>query len=112
MLGQEGAYVDGIYFCPHHPHKGHKGEVADLKTDCDCRKPKPGMLVKAAQDYNIDLKNSWMVGDGENDVQAGIAAGCRTALINNPEIPRRKEEYSPNITVDSLPHFVERVIWK
>lgn len=112
LLGQEGAYVDGIYFCPHHPHKGHKGEVADLKTDCDCRKPKPGMLVKAAQDYNIDLKNSWMVGDGENDVQAGIAAGCRTALINNPEIPRRKEEYSPNITVDSLPHFVERVIWK
>lgn len=110
LLGQEGAYVDGIYFCPHHPHKGYKGEVADLKTDCDCRKPKPGMLVKAAQDYNIDLKNSWMVGDGENDVQAGIAVGCRTALIHNFKISKKIEDYGQNVTVDSLSQFVERKV--
>ena len=50
-LGFAGAYLDGIYFCPHHPHKGYEGEVVELKIDCDCRKPKPGMLIKAAEDF-------------------------------------------------------------
>ncbi|MGI6090728.1 MAG: D-glycero-beta-D-manno-heptose 1,7-bisphosphate 7-phosphatase [Saccharofermentanales bacterium] len=81
LLGFEGAYLDAIYYCPHHPHKGYEGEVTALKIDCDCRKPKPGMLLKAAEDYNIDLSKSWMIGDGENDIKAGIAAGCKTALI-------------------------------
>ena len=83
LLGLEGAYLDGIYFCPHHPHKGYEGEMTELKIDCDCRKPKPGMLWKAAEDFNIDLSQSWMIGDGENDIKAGIAAGCHTALIGN-----------------------------
>jgi D-glycero-D-manno-heptose 1,7-bisphosphate phosphatase len=81
LLGQEGAYVDGIYFCPHHPHKGYEGEVPQLKIDCDCRKPKAGMLFKAAEDFNIDLSQSWMVGDGENDILCGKNAGCKTAFI-------------------------------
>ncbi len=81
LLGLEGAYVDGLYFCPHHPHKGYEGEVPELKIECNCRKPKPGMLLQAAEDYNIDLSASWMVGDGENDVFAGKAAGCNTVLI-------------------------------
>ena len=85
LLGREGAYVDAIYYCPHHPHRGYPGEVAELKIDCGCRKPKPGLLLQAAKDYNIDLTKSWMIGDSENDVQAGRAAGCRTALISgNP----------------------------
>lgn len=71
LLGKEGAYLDGIYFCPHHPHSGYEGEVKELKIDCDCRKPKPGMLLKAAEDFNIDLSQSYMVGDGENDIKAG-----------------------------------------
>lgn len=72
LLGKEGAYLDAIYYCPHHPHKGYEGERPELKIECDCRKPKPGMLFKAAEDFNIDLSQSWMIGDGENDVKAGI----------------------------------------
>ena len=74
LLGKEGAYLDAIYFCPHHPHKGYEGEVPELKVECECRKPKPGMLLRAAEDLNIDLSKSYMVGDGENDVKAGIVA--------------------------------------
>lgn len=81
LLGTEGAYLNAIYFCPHHPDKGFEGEVTELKIDCECRKPKPGMLVKAAEDFNIDLSQSWMVGDGENDIKAGKAAGCRCLEI-------------------------------
>lgn len=54
-LGKAGAYLDGIYFCPHHPHKGYEQEVVELKINCECRKPKPGMILKAAEDFNIDL---------------------------------------------------------
>ncbi len=81
MLGYDGAYLDGIYFCPHHPHKGYEGEVPELKIECECRKPKPGMLLKAAGDFHIDLSRSWVIGDSENDILAGKAAGCRTVLI-------------------------------
>ena len=80
-LGKEGAYLDAIYFCPHHPHKGYVGEVVELKIDCDCRKPKPGMLIKAAEDLNIDLSESYMIGDSDNDVEAGNAAGCTSIKI-------------------------------
>ena len=61
LLGLEGAYIDGLYYCPHHPHKGFEGEIPELKFDCECRKPKPGMLLKAAKDFNIDLsqKAGW-----------------------------------------------------
>lgn len=81
LLGMEGAYIDAIYFCPHHPHSGYVGEIKELKIDCECRKPKPGMLLQAAKDFNIDLSESWMVGDGENDVQAGLAAGCKSVQL-------------------------------
>ena len=101
LLGKEGAYLDAIYFCPHHPHKGYEGERPELKFDCDCRKPKPGMLLKAAQDFNIDLAQSWMIGDGENDIRAGQNAGCQTAFIGN-------ESYGQTVTVSSLKNFVEQ----
>ena len=81
LLGRDGAYLDGIYFCPHHPDSGFEGEVAELKIVCDCRKPKPGMLLKAADDFNIDLARSYMIGDGEHDRGAGEAAGCKTKII-------------------------------
>ncbi|MDR3312100.1 MAG: HAD-IIIA family hydrolase, partial [Spirochaetaceae bacterium] len=77
-LGRAGAFIDALYYCPHHPHKGFPGEVPSLKIDCQCRKPKPGMLLAAAGDYNIDLAASWMVGDDDRDMEAGRAAGCRT----------------------------------
>lgn len=76
LLGFEGAYLDDVFFCPHHPDKGFEGERIEYKIDCDCRKPKPGMLIKAAEKYNIDLSLSIMIGDDERDMQAGKAAGC------------------------------------
>lgn len=86
LLGQEGAYLDAIYFCPHHPHKGYEGEIPELKFDCECRKPKPGMLLQAAKDYHIDLSASYMVGDGEFDVQCGINAGCKSVMITQDDV--------------------------
>lgn len=83
LLGREGAYVDAIYFCPHHPHKGYEGERPEYKIDCECRKPKAGMLYRAAEEYNIDLSASWVIGDGENDVLCGKNGGCRTAIIGS-----------------------------
>lgn len=99
LLGQQGAYLDAIYYCPHHPHKGYEGEIPELKIECDCRKPKPGMLLQAAEDFNIDLSQSWMVGDGENDVLAGKAAGCKTALLGDGK-------YGQDLTVKSIADFV------
>ena len=105
LLGMEGAYLDGIYFCPHHPHSGYDGEVKELKIDCDCRKPKPGMLLKAAEDLNIDLSQSYMVGDGENDIKAGKAAGCKTVLLNT-----ECEYYGQDVCVASLKDFVDQYL--
>lgn len=101
LLGNDGAYVDAIYYCPHHPHKGYEGEIPELKFDCECRKPKPGMLLKAADDFNIDLSSSWMVGDSENDILAGVNAGCKTALIGN-------QPFEQDVTVSSLLEFVNQ----
>ena len=101
LLGIEGAYLDGIYFCPHHPHSGYEGEVKKLKIDCDCRKPKPGMLLKAAEDLNIDLSQSYMIGDSESDIGAGKAAGCKTVLLNTG-----CEYFGQDICVGRLKDFV------
>ena len=103
LLGQEGAYLDRIYYCPHHPHKGYEGEIPELKIKCECRKPKPGMLIRAAEEYHVDLSASWMIGDGENDILAGKAAGCRTALIST-------EEYGQDITGGSLAEVIRKVL--
>lgn len=105
LLGLDGAYLDAIYYCPHHPHKGYEGERSELKIDCECRKPKAGLLLKAACDLNIDLKASWMVGDGENDIRAGINAGCKTALISTGDVP-----YGQDVTTSSLLSFVNQYI--
>lgn len=105
LLGKEGAYLDAIYYCPHHPHKGYEGERPELKIECDCRKPKPGMLFKAAEDFNIDLSQSWMIGDGENDVKAGSNAGCKTVLLSDND-----ENYGQTETVKSLDEFVSRMM--
>lgn len=80
-LGKEGAFVDAIYYCPHHTDKGFEGERPEYKGDCDCRKPKPGLLLRAAKDWNIDISQSYMVGDSDRDVKAGDKAGCKKSLM-------------------------------
>lgn len=84
-LGKGGAYLDKIYYCPHHPDKGFKNEIAELKIECNCRKPNPGMLLKAIQEYNINPSKSWMIGDHERDIIAGNSVGASTILINKEQ---------------------------
>lgn len=80
-LGKDGAFVDAIYFCPHHTDKGFAGERIEYKFDCNCRKPKPGMILKAAKDFNIDLSKSFMVGDSKNDILSGENAGTKESVL-------------------------------
>lgn len=103
LLGEHGAYIDDLFFCPHHPHKGFKGERPEYKIECECRKPSPGLLLKAAAQYHIDLESSWIVGDGLTDIQAGKVAGCKTAYVG-------KERLRADIVTESLFTAVEQII--
>ena len=80
LLGKEGAYLDAVYYCPHHTDRGFEGERIAYKCICECRKPKGGMLIQAAKDFNIDLAQSFMIGDSQRDVDAGKNAGCRDSI--------------------------------
>jgi D-glycero-D-manno-heptose 1,7-bisphosphate phosphatase len=102
LLGNDGAFINDLYYCPHHPDKGFAGERIEYKINCDCRKPKPGLILQAAKEYNIDLSESWMIGDGKNDVQCGINAGCKTGLIGN--------EIKVDINDESLLSIINKII--
>ncbi|MDR0475849.1 MAG: D-glycero-beta-D-manno-heptose 1,7-bisphosphate 7-phosphatase [Treponema sp.] len=102
-LGKKGAYIDGLFYCPHHPDKGFPGEQIKYKINCTCRKPKPGMILQAAEKYNIDLAESFMVGDDMCDVQAGVNAGCTPIYLTNG---RTCENFSIK-TFKNLRDFVE-----
>ncbi len=103
LLGLEHAYVDRIYYCPHHPDAGFPGERPDLKVACSCRKPHPGMLLQAARDLNIDLKRSWMVGDTTIDMQCAKNAGVRSILVRTGHAGRDgKFNALPDSTFDTL----------
>ncbi|MHC4605904.1 MAG: D-glycero-alpha-D-manno-heptose-1,7-bisphosphate 7-phosphatase [Planctomycetota bacterium] len=77
LLAVQGASVDGIYFCPHHPD----GEEPLYAVECPCRKPKPGLLERAAGEHRVDLEKSFMVGDSARDLGAGRAVGAKTVLV-------------------------------
>lgn len=79
LLHVSGPGLDGFFYCPHHP----QGRIPQYAQACTCRKPEPGLILKAATKFNVDLSQSWMIGDILNDVEAGNAAGCKTILINN-----------------------------
>lgn len=87
LMERTGHRFDAIYHCPH-----------DRGEGCDCRKPLPGMLLQAARDNPIDLAASWMIGDTESDVEAGIAAGCSTVLIAPPDTPTRASLLAPTLS--------------
>lgn len=105
LLGKEGAYIDSLYYCPHHPDKGFEGEVSELKFDCNCRKPKSGMLYQAVNDFNIDLTLSWIIGDSKSDIQAGKNAGCKTILISDDN-----SDYGQDYSVNSLLDGIEIIL--
>lgn len=101
LLAADGVELDAWRMCLHHPD----GVVAELSGPCDCRKPAPGMLVDAARELDLDLERSWMVGDTDADVEAGRAAGCRTALIlNAASAHKRSKEAGADLEGPDLAH--------
>jgi len=95
LLAEKDAYLDAIYYCPYHP----EGNVAKFRKDSDCRKPNPGMLLTAADELDIDLGESWMIGNAPHDIEAGLRAGCKTILI---DLPSRQKQPEPR---DPAPHY-------
>lgn len=98
-----GVHLDAVYYCPHHAH----GIVPEYSVSCDCRKPAPGMLLRAAADYSIDLVHSWFIGDILDDIEAGRRAGCRTVLVDLgteslPSSPIRQPEFVARDTAHAL----------
>jgi len=81
LLGEGQGFVDRIYWCPHHPERGFPGERSELKIECACRKPKPGLVLQAARDLNVDLASSWFVGDSTTDLATAANAGVRSILV-------------------------------
>ncbi|RVU17533.1 HAD-IIIA family hydrolase [Methylobacterium oryzihabitans] len=110
-LAGAGAFVDRLYLCPHHPDAGFAGEVPDLKIACDCRKPKPGMLLSAARDLNADLARSWMIGDSTADIAAAKAAGVWAILLRTGEGGRDGRcDATPDAIADDLAGAVELIL--
>ncbi len=113
LLGNDGAYIDALYYCPHHPDKGFKGEVPELKIECECRKPSIGMILKAAKDYNIDLSESVMIGDTTIDVQTGKNAGITSILLKTGKAGTDgKYDVEPDYVCDDLLEAVNKVMNK
>lgn len=111
LLGREGVYLDDILFCPHHPDKGYPEENPAYKIPCECRKPKTGMILKAAEKYNIDLSKSWMIGDTTMDLQTGVNAGMHTALVMTGEAGKdKKYDVKPEVAASDLLEAVESIL--
>jgi D-glycero-D-manno-heptose 1,7-bisphosphate phosphatase len=98
LLGNAGIALHGFYYCPHHPN----GNVSTYAIACDCRKPQPGLIYRAATEHTIDLTQSWFIGDILHDVEAGRVAGCRTILIDNGN------ETEWQLSPQRLPHHMVR----
>ncbi len=113
LLGREGVFLDGVYFCPHHPDKGYPEENPLYKKSCHCRKPDIGMIMEAAKTDNIDLSVSWMIGDTTTDIQTGINAGLHTALVLTGEAGSDcKYDVSPDLVCPDLLTAVKTILEK
>lgn len=111
LLGEKGAFVDDIFYCPHHPDKGFEGEVPELKFDCECRKPKTGMIDEAVKKYNIDLSKSYMVGDSTMDLELARNAGVKSVLVDTGFAGNDgKYDKSCDIEAKDLLDAVEKII--
>lgn len=111
LLGEKGAFVDDIFYCPHHPDKGFEGEVPELKFDCECRKPKTGMIDEAVDKYNIDLSKSYMVGDSTMDLELARNAGVKSVLVDTGFAGNDgKYDRSCDIEAKDLLDAIEKII--
>lgn len=110
LLGLDGAYIDDIYYCPHHPDKGFEGEIPELKIECDCRKPKTGMLEKAAREHNIDLSSSIMIGDSTLDIKMAENVGMQSVLLKTGQKGEDgKYEVSPTLIAENLNDAIDDI---
>lgn len=110
LLGEHGAYLDAIYYCPHHPDRGSPGERAELKIECDCRKPGTAMIERAASDFPILLKDAWMIGDTTVDLQTAQNAGIRSILVRTGHAGRdQRWSARPDFEFSDLKEAVEFV---
>jgi len=110
-LGLEGAFVDAIYLCPHHPDKGYPGERSDLKMDCECRKPKPGLVLAACRDLDLDPARSWMIGDRTGDIELARRAGLRSVLVETGACGRDGcYDAAPDFRAHDMMHASECII--
>jgi len=110
LLSERGARIDGIYYCPHHPDSG----TEPYRRECACRKPRPGMLLRAAEEMGIDLASSYMVGDTIKDVEAGHAVGARTVLVLSGYGRDELEQNSPRwgVRPDHVAEdLLDAVVW-
>ena len=108
LLGEYNAYLDGLYYCPHHPDKGFAGERPELKFVCECRKPASGLLEQADRDMNIDRSRSWMIGDRDADVQAATAFGIRSVLVRTGRMG--PQDCQPEATVETVLDAVRLIL--
>ncbi len=113
ILGEERAFIDKIYYCPHHPDKGFEGEIEDLKIDCECRKPKIGMIYRAVSDFNIDLEKSYIIGDTTTDIQTGKNANIKTLLVKTGYAGSdKKYSVKPDWEANNLLDAVQEILRK
>jgi mannose-1-phosphate guanylyltransferase/phosphomannomutase len=111
VLGESHAWLDAIFVCPHHPDRGFPGENVALKIDCDCRKPKTGMIDQARSRFNIDMARSYIVGDSARDILCGKAAGVTTIGVCTGAGCRDVTEFSrPDFMVEDLPEAVQLIL--
>jgi len=111
LLGQEHAFLDRIYYCPHHPEAGFAGERKELKIHCDCRKPGIGMLQKAVTELNIDLAQSWLIGDTTTDLQTAKNAGLRSILVRTGSGGKDgKHAAQPDFIAENLSEAVRLIL--
>lgn len=111
LLGEKGAYLDGIYFCPHHPDSGYEGERKEYKIACQCRKPGTELIERAAEQFHIDLSKSWFIGDTTMDIQTGINAGLKTALVLTGEAGKDgKFDVTSDFVCSNLGEAIERIL--
>lgn len=108
-LGRDKAKLDALYYCPHHPDRGYAEERSEYKVDCLCRKPKPGMLFQAANDFNLDLSSSFMIGDNGRDIEGGINAGCVTVGVRTG-YALKKTRHEPDFFFENLEEAVDYII--
>lgn len=110
MLGESHAFLDAIYYCPHHPDKGFPGERPEFKFACLCRKPAPGLLAQATEELNIDKRESWMIGDRASDAQAAANFGIRSALVRTGQGRDVAPDCRPDIISETLGDAVRAIL--